>query len=226
MYTDLTFIVLCSYIHDYPVELQKYIYTCNCVSLEEVLPIMHYGIPTMHSMFDSVVANLGVLVQILYLTSWILSKLSVNWPPQINIVRCNPCNVFVDPFQVECQLTSPLPSLPTYNFLSWVECQLTPLPSPPLCPHLQLSFLSCLSIDPPPLPPHLQLSFLSWVSIDPPPLPPLPPLPPHLQPSFLSWVSIDPPPLLSLPTYNFLSWVECRSTPPTNFTFQIFNIRM
>ena len=47
MYTDLTFVVFCSYIHDYTVELQK-MATCNCVSLEEVLPIMHYNIPTMH----------------------------------------------------------------------------------------------------------------------------------------------------------------------------------
>ena len=38
----------------------------------------------------------------------ILSKLSVDCPPRINIVRGNPCNVFADPFQVECQST-PLP---------------------------------------------------------------------------------------------------------------------
>ena len=47
MYTDLTFVVFCSYIHDYTVESQK-MATCNCVSLEEVLPIMHYNIHTMH----------------------------------------------------------------------------------------------------------------------------------------------------------------------------------
>ena len=47
MYTDLTFVVVCSYIQDYTVESQK-MATCNCVSLEEVLPIMHYNIPTMH----------------------------------------------------------------------------------------------------------------------------------------------------------------------------------
>ena len=47
MYTDLTFVVVCSYIHDYTVESQK-MATCNFLSLEEVLPIMHYNIPTMH----------------------------------------------------------------------------------------------------------------------------------------------------------------------------------
>ena len=44
---------------------------------------------------------------ILAMSSQILSKLCVNQPPRINIVRGNPCNVLADPFQVVCWLTSP-----------------------------------------------------------------------------------------------------------------------
>ena len=140
--------------------------------------------------------------------SWVLID-----PPRINIVSGNSCNVFMDPFQVECQSTPPRSTLSDVilamclqvlsKFVDpfQVECRLNPPGSTlSMCSRI----LSKLSVDQPPsppLPPHLQLSFLSWVSID----PPSPPLPPHLQLSFLSWVLID---------------------PPTNFTFRIFNVRI
>ena len=62
----------------------------------------------------------------------ILSKLSVNWPPRINIVRVNHSKFFADPFQVECQLTPPRINIvrdnPSKVFADpfQVECRLTP----------------------------------------------------------------------------------------------------
>ena len=37
----------------------------------------------------------------------ILPKLTIDWPPRINIFRGNPCKVFTDPFQVDHRLTCP-----------------------------------------------------------------------------------------------------------------------
>ena len=113
---------------------------------------------------------------ILAMSLQILSKLTVNWPP-------SPPTTFFPELSVDWP--PPLPSLPTYNFLSWLECWLTPSPhSPPT------TFFPELSVDwPPPLSPHLQLSFLSWVLIDPPSLPPSPPT------TFFPELSVDWPPL-------------------------------
>ena len=114
--------------------------TYNCVSLEEVLPIMHYNIPTMHSMFDCwllILGGVGISTDplwhftdpyqvdcqstppsgstlsevILAMSLWILSKLAVDQPPS---PPSPPLWDFADPFQVDCRLTPPpLPSLPT-----------------------------------------------------------------------------------------------------------------
>ena len=64
-------------------------------------------------------------------SSWIHSKLIVNWPPRINIVRGNPSKVFADPSQVDCQLIPQIKIVrgnPSKVFMdpSQVDCWLTP----------------------------------------------------------------------------------------------------
>ena len=76
----------------------------------------------------------------------ILSKLSVDQPPRINIVRGDPSKVFADPFQVECQLTPPQINIvrgnPSKVFVDpfQVECRSTP-------PHLIKMTTSKLSVN-------------------------------------------------------------------------------
>ena len=158
--------------------------TCNCVSLEEVLPIMHYNIvyPQCTACWTLFVVDPG------------------------GISMDHLCD-FADPFQVDHQLT-PLGSTLSEVILAmslqiFFKLTIDWPPGSTLSEAILARsswILSKLTVDwPHPKDQHCQRGsswILSKLTVD---WPPSPPLPPHLQPS---WVECWLTPLPSLPTYN------------------------
>ena len=109
---------------------------------------------------DGPLPGLTLSEVMLAMSSQILSKLTVNLPPpRINIFICNACYVFVDPFQVDHQLTHPGSTLSdlmlamSLQILSKLTIRSTPQDQhcPPHLPSLSTYNFPELNVDRPPI---------------------------------------------------------------------------